>query len=254
MTPRSEPLPRPKPTPMLLVRSLLFDGYLYGLMGLMGLACLPASILSRRAAWWSVRSYCRLSLAGLRLICGLRVEIRGKVPTTEVLVASKHQSFLDVLMHCATVPRPRFVMKRSLRWAPVLGIYAIRIGCVSVDRGAKGKAVRKMLADLRKDGVVDTQTIIYPQGTRVAPGDHRPYKIGAAALFEAFGMDCVPAATNAGVFWGRKTTYRYPGVAVLEYLEPIPSDHPRAEFMAEIEAQVEAASDRLLEEARAARG
>ena len=238
---------------MLLIRSLAFDAFFYALMAVMGVVCFPAALVSRRASWWTVRTYCAITLAALRLICGLRTEVRGPVPTGEILIAAKHQSFLDVLIITRAVPRPRFVMKRSLRWAPILGVYAVRIGCISVDRGAKGKAVRKMLDDMRKMGVTEAQTIIYPQGTRVAPGATQPYKIGAAVLFENFGMDCVPAATNAGVFWGRKSTYRRPGRAVVEFLPTIPAGYPRAEFMEKLETEVEAASDRLLAEARGER-
>lgn len=237
---------------MLLIRSLAFDAFLYSLMGVMGILCLPAAIVSRRAAWWSVRTYCAISLAALRLICGLRTELRGEVPTGEVLIAAKHQSFLDVLILAGALPRPRFIMKRSLRWAPILGIYAIRIGCVPVDRGAKGRAIRHMVESIARAGVTAPQTIIYPQGTRVAPGASRPYKIGAAVLFESFGLDCVPAATNAGAFWGRMSPYRRPGLAVVEFLPVIPAGYPRQDFMRELETRVEAASDRLLAEARAA--
>ena len=93
------------------------------------------------------------------------------------------------------------------------------------------------------------QLVIYPQGTRVAPGARRPFKIGAGVLYDRLGSTCVPAATNAGVFWGRRSLYRRPGLAVVEFLPPIPPGLEVPLFMARIESEVEAASDRLMREA-----
>jgi 1-acyl-sn-glycerol-3-phosphate acyltransferase len=96
--------------------------------------------------------------------------------------------------------------------------------------------------------------VIYPQGTRVAPGAKLPYKIGAGVLYERLGKPCMPAATNAGVFWGRRSAVRRPGLAVVEFLEPIPAGVPIAAFMTRIETSVETASDRLMREAGFAPG
>ena len=79
---------------------------------------------------------------------GLKSEIRGTVPTDEVLVAAKHQSFFDIIMLVSVLPRPKFIMKKELKWAPILGWYAMRIGCVPVDRGKRGSAIEKMKQDV----------------------------------------------------------------------------------------------------------
>ena len=70
------------------------------------------------------------------MICGLRVEVRGTAPEGEVIVCAKHQSFLDIMMLVHALPRPKFIMKKELRWAPILGLYALRIGSTPVERGA----------------------------------------------------------------------------------------------------------------------
>jgi 1-acyl-sn-glycerol-3-phosphate acyltransferase len=93
------------------------------------------------------------------------------------------------------------------------------------------------------------QLIIYPQGTRVAPGVAKSYKIGTAILYEETGQTCIPAATNVGVFWPRTGIYRKPGVAVVEFLPPIEQGLSQKDFMERLEAEIETASDRLLEEA-----
>jgi 1-acyl-sn-glycerol-3-phosphate acyltransferase len=239
---------------MLLIRSLLFNFVLFGLLFVMGLICAPLAIWSAGGARWSIRSYCRIVLWCLEKICGLRTEVRGPVPTGEVIVCSKHQSFLDILMLSATVPRVQFVMKKELRWAPVLGLYAMRIGSTPVDRGKKGQAMKDMVAQAsrsRGSGKPGTggQLVIYPQGTRVAPDARVPYKIGAGVLYERFGVTCIPAATNVGLFWGRNTALRRPGLGVLEFLEPIPAGLTLKTFMRRLEDAVEERSDALMREA-----
>lgn len=232
------------------IRGLIFVLWTYGLMAIMGLVCAPfAAFGPRRWTLAIMQAYVRLEFAGARVICGLRTEVRGPVPAGEVLVAAKHQSFLDIMMLTLALDRPRFVMKRSLVWAPVLGFYARRMGCVAVDRGAGGKALRDMIAEAAADAEPG-QLVIFPQGTRVAPGAEAPWKSGVAGLQEALSLPVIPVATNAGHFWPRAGLSRRPGVAVIEFLDPLPPGLPRAELMARLKAAIEPASDRLLEEAR----
>lgn len=233
---------------MRLFRSLLADGLIFGLLAVMGLFLAPAALASPRLALWAIKAYCRLALGLLRRLCGIRVEVRGAVPTGPVLVVSKHQSFLDVMIHSLVLPEPRFVMKAALLWTPVFGLYAWRIGSVPIRRDRKGRAAFAMAAAVsgtRHSG----QWVIYPQGTRVPPGEPMPYRVGAALLYDRLGWEAVPAATNAGVFWARKSWLRHPGTAVVEYLPSLPAGLPRAAFMARVEREVEAASDALMAEA-----
>jgi 1-acyl-sn-glycerol-3-phosphate acyltransferase len=125
----------------------------------------------------------------------------------------------------------------------------MRIGCVPVDRGRRGAAIAKMMADVKAGAERPGQLIIYPQGTRVAPGTSLPYKIGTALLYTQLGQPCVPAATNVGVFWPRRGILRHRGTAIVEFLPEIAPGLDNAEFMARIEGDIEAASDRLMAEA-----
>jgi 1-acyl-sn-glycerol-3-phosphate acyltransferase len=234
---------------MLLLRSLVFDLCLYGLMLVIGIAGAPMAIWSARGASIVVRAYAGATLWCLAVICGLRVEVRGEVPQGDVIVCAKHQSFLDILIFARFLPRVSFVMKRELRWAPILGLYALRIGSTPVARGRKAQAMKDMVAHVEKAGDEPRQLVIYPQGTRVAPGAKLPYKIGAGVLYERLGKPCIPAATNVGVFWGRRSTYRRPGLAVVEFLDPVPAGMPIPVFMARVEAEVEGNSNRLMREA-----
>lgn len=234
---------------MVLLRSLLFEAIFYGLMLIMGILCAPLALWSRQGAVWSIHRYTDIVLWCLNAICGLKTEVRGSVPQGDVLVASKHQSFLDVLILANTLPQPKFIMKKELRWAPFLGFYAMRIGSAHVDRGKKSAAVRKVVDDVENDADEGGQLVIYPQGTRVAPGVRMEYKVGAGVVYMRTGMTCHPAATNTGVFWARKSILRKPGLAVVEFLDSIEPGMELRPFMTKLEDRVETASDILMAEA-----
>ncbi len=229
-------------------RAIFFIVLMYLVMAVMGLVCLPAAAVSRRAAVWSVRSYAWVTLELLRLICGTRYEIRGEIPTGPCLVASKHQSFLDVLMLLRALRKPRFVMKRSLLWVPVLGLYAMRIGGVAIDRTKRGEALQAMIGALERDGGTG-QLVVFPQGTRLAPNVKAPYRAGIAVLYGQFQLPVALAGANTGWFWPRVGTRRTAGIAVLEFIGSLPTGLSQPDLMREIEDQIETVSDRLSAEA-----
>ncbi len=234
---------------MQLLRSLAFNVVMYVWMPVVGLAFLPWAIVSPEGARAGCNAYARSVLWLLERMTGLRTEIRGLAPTGAALVAGKHQSFLDILLIWDAMPRPFFIMKAQLRYAPVLGQYALRLGCIPVHRGKRTEAIKRMLAELRSGHRQNGQLLIYPQGTRVAPGAQAPYKAGTFALYEQLGQPCVPVATNVGVFWPKRGALRRPGLGVAEFLEPIPPGLDRATFMATMEQRIEGASNRLMAEA-----
>ncbi len=236
------------------LRSLLFVVQMYAMMAIMAVFFTPWAMIDRRGAYSAVRTYCRWVRWSAARMVGLRSVVRGPVPQGEVLIAAKHQSFLDIILIVSVVPRPKFIMKKELRWAPILGWYAGRIGCVAVDRGRRGQAIAQMMRGVEEGRTLPGQLIIYPQGTRVAPGLRRSYKIGAGLLYDQLAQTCVPAATNVGLFWPRRGIMRRPGLAVVEFLPAIPPGLAVPEFMALLEKEVETASDRLMDEARAAKG
>jgi 1-acyl-sn-glycerol-3-phosphate acyltransferase len=231
------------------LRSLAFIAQMYLAMLLLAIWWTPLVLRRRERAFDAIHAYCNWVRRSAAVIVGLRSEIRGEVPTGEVLIAAKHQSFFDIILICSVVPRPKFIMKKELLWAPIVGWYARQIGCIPVDRGKRGQAIQKMVADVKAGRSAPGQLIIYPQGTRVAAGAHRSYKVGTGVLYSESGEACIPAATNVGVFWPRHGLMRKPGVAVVEFLREIPPGLSTEDFMAAIETVIEGASDRLMEEA-----
>jgi 1-acyl-sn-glycerol-3-phosphate acyltransferase len=229
--------------------SVIFIIQMYLAMVVLALVFAPFAIFSRTAAYMAMHSYCRWVVFSARVLVGLRSEVRGEVPTGEVIVAAKHQSFFDIILIFGALPRAKFIMKRELIYAPILGQYALRIGCVPVDRGKRGAAIAKMKEDVARGASLPGQLIIYPQGTRVAPGVVAPYKLGTGLLYEQLGQPCVPVGTNVGVFWPKRGILRKPGLAVVEFLPPIPPGLTIEDMMKKLESAVEASSDKLLQEA-----
>jgi len=231
------------------VMSIIFIVQMYLAMLVLAIVYAPWALLSSKGALAACHAYCRWVIWSARVLVGLRSEVRGTPPTDPVLIAAKHQSFFDILLIFSAVPRGRFIMKRELIWAPLLGQYALRIGCIPVNRGKRGVAIKKMLAAVASGADEGGQLIIYAQGTRVPPGEKRPYKIGTGALYQELGQDCVPVATNVGVFWPKRSLLRKPGLAVVEFLPRIEAGKPLPQFMAQMETAVETRSDALMAEA-----
>lgn len=230
------------------VRSLVFMITIYVWMAILGIVFAPYALFTKRGALQACKTYARSTIWLARWMVGIRNEVRGPVPTGEVLVGAKHQSFLDIIMIFAAVPHGKFIMKRELLWTPVIGLYARRLGCIPVNRGKKGAAVAKMVKDVAKEFAEPGQLVIYPQGTRVAPGVKKPYKVGTAILYEGLEVPCVPVATNAGVFWPRTGILRKPGLAIVEFLDPIEPGIARQPFLNRLENVIETRSDALMRE------
>ncbi len=230
------------------VRSLIFMVVIYIWMLILGILFLPYAVFSKRGALQACKTYARTTIWLARWMVGIRCEVRGIVPKDEVVVGAKHQSFLDIIIIFNAVPHGKFIMKRELLWTPIIGVYARRLGCIPVDRGKKGAAVAKMVQDVAKEFSEPGQLVIYPQGTRVAPGTHKPYKVGTAILYEGLGFPCIPAATNAGVFWPRAGVLRKPGLAIVDFLDPIEPGVARDDFLKRLETVIEARSGELMRE------
>jgi 1-acyl-sn-glycerol-3-phosphate acyltransferase len=231
------------------VLSLIFVVQMYLAMAMIALAFAPWALFSRHGARTACNTYCVWVIFTLRILCGLKCEVRGTPPTAEAVIAAKHQSFLDIILIFNAVPAGKFIMKRELLYAPFLGQYALKIGCVPVNRGKRGAAIARMKADVARGTAEPGQLIIYPQGTRVAPGVRKPYKVGTGLLYEQLAQPCYPVATNVGVFWPKRGILRKPGLAVVEFLPPIAPGLPIPEFMARLEADVETRSNQLMAEA-----
>jgi len=204
----------------------------------------PVAGVLRMFRFWSA------GVVALLRVCGVRVEVRGRqhIPTGAALVAPKHQCMLDVFAQFGVLPASAFVTKKELMRIPWFGWYARRVGNISVDREGHSAALKKLVREAKALFAQGRQVVIFPEGTRTAPGQPGDYKPGIAALYREINVPVHPVATNSGVHWPAHGFRRIPGVIVFEYLEPIPPGLKRAEFMRILIERIETASDRLLTE------
>lgn len=187
----------------------------------------------------------------LKVICGTRIEVRGKdrLPEPPYLVVAKHQSAWDTFALVPLFRDPAIVLKDELKWIPLYGWFCLKFEHVLVRRDRAAQALKQLLTDAKAKAAQGREIVIFPEGTRRTPGAPPDYKPGYVALYEGLGVPCVPLALNSGLFWPRRSLMRHPGMIVVEFLEPIAPGMPRAQFRREIEARIEAASNRLMDEA-----
>jgi len=137
------------------------------------------------------------------------------------------------------------VLKRELTWIPFFGWLLRAAGFIAVDRKAGAKALRQLVRDAERAVAGGRSLLIFPEGTRVQPGETRPYQPGIAALYDRLQIPVVPVALNSGLFWGRRSFVKRPGRITVEFLPAIAPGLKRREFMAELEARIESAATRL---------
>ena len=236
---------------MIWARGLAFNVAFFAWTAIAGTIGLPFLIAPRAVTMRFGRFWARIVLVLLRVIVGLDHEIRGfdRVPRGACNIAMKHQSTWDTLIPLLVFKDPAAIVKRELLLLPFYGWYATRAGSIGIDRKAGAKALRRMIVAARPVAAEERPIVIFPEGTRVAPGARLPYQPGVAALYQALATPLVPAAVNSGLFWGRRSFVKHPGRIVLEFLEPIPPGWPRRKVMAELEQRIETATAALVREA-----
>ncbi|HMO28398.1 lysophospholipid acyltransferase family protein [Enterovirga sp.] len=235
---------------MVAFRSHLFNALFYLNLVLWLIPAIVTFVLPRKAIIRYAQAWGRFSLWLLRLVVGTRVELRGldRIPPGGLLIASKHQSFLETFTLVFLVDDPVFILKRELQWIPIFGWLTVKAGMIPVRRGG-ATAFADMNRRAREEARHGRQFIIFPEGTRRAPGAPPDYKKGVAHLYRNLGLPCLPVGLNSGVFWPRRQYIRRPGTVVIEFGEVIPAGLGREEFLEAMTGQIESISDRLLAEA-----
>jgi 1-acyl-sn-glycerol-3-phosphate acyltransferase len=238
---------------MLVLRSALFNLLYYVNLILWMLVFLPLFLLPRI---WFIRvaqAQARSSLWLLRVVAGVRLEVRGRerIPAGGLIVASKHQSLWETFALFTVFDDPCYILKRELMWIPIFGWFTIKGGMVPINRRGGATALAAMNARARHEvRERRRQIIIFPEGTRRAPGAEPSYKYGVAHLYATLGVPLLPVALNSGLYWPRRRFIRRPGTIVVEIGEPIPPGLDRDVVFRELQASVEAMSGRLLLEGR----
>jgi 1-acyl-sn-glycerol-3-phosphate acyltransferase len=204
---------------------------------------------------WAIRAlqlWAKTSIWLLRVICGTKMEIRGRehIPQGACMIAGKHQSFWETFAILPLLDDPCMVLKKELTYIPLFGWFALKFRMIAVERSAGSAALKKLVARAKEEKARGRQIVIMPEGTRRAPDDPPDYKPGAAALYGALDLPCVPFGLNAGLFWPRRKFLRHPGTIVIEFLPAIPAGLPRKLFQARLEEAIEATTRELVKEGR----
>lgn len=226
---------------MALFRSVLFAVIFYPVSVVAVLLAFPAGVIAGRrgvratANWWArYHRWCAVH------ILGIRTRIEGAFPPGPALVASKHQSMYETMELVVILDNPGIVMKRELAEIPVWGKLAQEYGLIPVDRKGGATALRRMLRSAEKAIGEGRPIVIFPEGTRVPPGERPPLQPGFAGLYRALGLPVVPVALDSGRIWPRGTFIKRPGVVTMRIGEPIPAGLPRKEAEAAVHAAINA--------------
>jgi len=224
---------------MTLLRAGLFNLYFALLTVGMGLGAFWVRLFAPHRALAYATAWCRLSVDGLRWICGIAVVVRGREHLSDrpVLVASQHQSAFDTLIWLTLAPRPAYVMKRELIRLPLVGPMLLLAGMIPVDRDAGAAALRQLLRAADEAVRDRRQIIIFPEGTRVAPGEIVRLQPGIAALAAHTGLPVLPVATDSGRCWSRRAFLKHRGIIHIDIGAPIdPASLPGPRRAALLEA------------------
>jgi len=236
------------PMALIFLRSLVFNILFYVVFVAWAIVALPTFLMPRSAmlkvaSWWA-----RTSIFLMRVVCGIKVEFRGveKIPKGPLIVASKHQSMWETISLLPFFEAPFFVLKRELLFIPLFGLFLIKTRMIAIDRAKGGRALLAVTRRAAEEVRHGRQFVIFPEGTRTAPGAPPQYKAGIGLVYTECGVPCLPVALNSGLFWPRRTFLRYPGTLVVEFLDPIPPGLKRDEFLTRIESVIEGATSRIV--------
>lgn len=219
------------------VRTFLFSAVFYGLSFFIVLtvpisALFGAGALRRHVHFWADTLYW-----SARLCLGIEVRVEGAIPDGQFLFAGKHEAMYETIALVRFLHSPAIVMKQELAAIPIWGWAARRYGMIIVDRAASAGALRNMMRDAKAALGAGRSVLIFPEGTRVLPGEKPPLKAGFAGLYRMLGLPVVPIALDTAKVWPRRGPKR-PGVVTLRFGDPIPPGLPRAEIETRVHAAI----------------
>lgn len=209
---------------LVFVRSLLFNVFGFTFACVTGALILLAFFLPYRFRSWICRMYCEYVVWSVGFFCGIKVEVEGRenIPDEPSVIMIKHTSTLETLWQVTAFPQTAWVLKREILYAPFFG-WAIGLGLrpIAIDRSAAGSAVKQVIRQGKQKLADGVWVTVFPEGTRMPPGETRRYGVSGAALARDAGALIVPVAHNAGDFWGRRAFAKQPGVVKFVIGPPI---------------------------------
>ena len=221
---------------MTAARSALFNLFFFASTAVLSLWGVGLRLFAPHRALGLVMFWARLELGAAQVICGIRFEVTGRenIGAGPALIASQHQSAFDTMVWFLLLPRCCYVAKRELTRIPLFGPLIRPAGLIVVDRRRGAAAVRELLRDARRALAEARQIVIFPEGTRAAPGRVLPIQPGIAALAAATRLPVVPVLTDSGRFWGRRAFRKRRGTIRITILPPLPMAFSRGALITEL--------------------
>ena len=227
---------------MLLLRSLLFNLFLYSGIIAVFVIALPTLFLPPQFTLYFGKFLGHYVVFIVRIFLSTEVEFRGviNIPKTEkYFVASAHQSMFETFALQSVLDYPVFILKKELLKIPLFGLYLKKIKSIEIIRDTTTKdnlSFFDKVASIIKNE--DRPLLIFPQGTRVKVEEKVPFKKGVGRIYEALNIPCVPVALNSGKVWPKNGIIKYPGKITVSFLEPIKPGLNREEFIKSLEKKI----------------
>jgi 1-acyl-sn-glycerol-3-phosphate acyltransferase len=223
---------------MALIRSLLFALIFYPGTALYVFAAFPTALFGAKAMRRHVRWWALFHRQCARFILGITSRIEGEAPRGAMLVAAKHQSMYETLEVVLMLDAPALVMKRQLADIPFFGRVTLLYGCIPVDREGGAGALRRMMHAAQAAIAEGRPIVIFPEGTRVRPGEQPPLQSGFAGLYRALKLPVVSLALDSGRIWPRGSLVKRPGIVTFRFGTPIPPGLKRDEIEAMVHREI----------------
>jgi len=238
---------------MLAFRSLLYNALFFGGGLIFAVLLLPLLVFPRHVMQSGLKAWAWAVMTGLKPLAGLRWQVKGleNLPVEPCILACKHQSAWETGIFYLLVDDPSYILKQELLSIPLFGWYLKKSGAIAIDRKAGASALKRMISGTKDRLDRGQNVVIFPEGTRAHPGKPGTYHPGIAALYKGTDALVVPVALNSGLFWQRRSFLKRSGCITIEFLPPLEKGLDRRAFMTELQDRMEAATNRLIEDARA---
>ena len=225
-----------------MIRNFLFSIFFFSGIILISIVFLPALILPQKFTLFGGKLMGYWAAICLKIFLSTKIIVKGKenlIRNEKFFIASSHQSMFETFFLQTIFNSPVFILKKELLMIPIFGWYLKKIGSISIKRNKVSKENINFFEDISKIiSNTDRPVIIFPQGTRVLPHEHPPFKNGASRIYEELKIKCQPVAINSGYVWPKKGKKYINKTITISILEPIKPDHSKEEFLGILEKTI----------------
>lgn len=224
-------------------RSIVYTVLIALVAVIMTIVFLPTLFMGEKIARGTIRIWARIAMGLMPLLTGVRYRVEGRehIPAEGALIVANHQSLWETFALQILLPKPCVILKKELLRIPVYGWWAKRSGNIVIDRAGGAKELRRLRDEAAARIADGAQVVVFPEGTRVPPGETAPYQPGVAGIYLAADASCVPIAHDSGRHWRKLGGGLNPGVITLRILEPVAPGMARRDFQRLIEARINGA-------------